>query len=200
MSNDVVFSPLTVPVLAETEQEHAALEAARARGFAAGYAEGLRVAAAEQAEWTARAEERRAVEAEAAEQRLAVLARALRAAAVQVGEATVPVLEDAEEALIGAAFELAAVVVGVTLEDRVAAARAAVARVLDAAAADSRAGIVATVRMHPADVAALAGEDLGVHLVADPALAPGDATGDLPDGWLDARIGAALERAKEALS
>ncbi|MDN4613418.1 FliH/SctL family protein [Leifsonia sp. F6_8S_P_1B] len=200
MSNDVVFSPLTVPVLAETEQEHAALEAARARGFAAGYAEGLRVAADEQAAWLARAEERRAREAEAAEQRVAQLLRALRAAAVEVGEATVPVLADAEETLIAAAFELATAVVGVALEDRVAAARAAVVRVLDAAAADGRAGIVATVRMHPADVAALAGEELGVHLVPDPALAPGDATGDLPDGWLDARIGAALERAKEALS
>jgi flagellar assembly protein FliH len=200
MSNDVVFSPLTVPVLAETEQEHAALEAARARGFAAGYAEGRRVAAREQAEWLARAEDQRAAEAAAAEERVAVLARALRTAAVEVREATVPVLAEAEEALVASAFELATAVVGVALADRVAAARAAVVRVLDAAAADSRAGIVATVRMHPSDVTALAGQDLGVRLVADAALAPGDATGDLPDGWLDARIGAALDRAKEALS
>jgi flagellar assembly protein FliH len=200
MSNDVVFSPLTVPVLAETEQEHAALEAARARGFAAGYAEGRRAAAREQADWLAKAEEQRTIEAAAAEERVAVLARALRSAAIEVREATVPVLQEAEEALVAAAFELAGVVVGAALADRVAAARAAVVRVLDAAAADGRAGIVATVRMHPSDIAALAGEDLGVRLVADPALAPGDATGDLPDGWLDARIGAALARAKEALS
>ena len=39
-----------------------------------------------------------------------------------------------------------------------------------------------------------------VRLVADPTLSPGDAIGELPNGWLDARIHQALERATEALS
>ncbi|MFB9747029.1 hypothetical protein ACFFN3_07020, partial [Leifsonia shinshuensis] len=53
MSNDVAFAPLTVPVLAETETQHAVADAARARGFAAGYADGRRQAAEEQAGWLA---------------------------------------------------------------------------------------------------------------------------------------------------
>ena len=36
-------------------------------------------------------------------------------------------------------------------------------------------------------------------IVADAALNRGDAIGELPDGWLDARIHAALERAKGAI-
>ena len=39
-----------------------------------------------------------------------------------------------------------------------------------------------------------------IRAVADPSLAPGDAIGGLPDGWLDARIRSALDRAREALS
>ena len=51
MSSDaaLAFEPLSVPVLAETEQERAAMAAARARGYAAGFAEGRRAAAQEQA-------------------------------------------------------------------------------------------------------------------------------------------------------
>lgn len=37
-------------------------------------------------------------------------------------------------------------------------------------------------------------------LVPDPSIAPGDAIGELPAGWLDARISTALARAREALS
>ncbi|MDR6611465.1 FliH/SctL family protein [Leifsonia sp. 1010] len=202
MSNDAAlvrdFAPLTVPVLAETENERAAMTAARSRGYAAGYAEGRRAAAREQAEWVDRADAARAAESAEAAEQVAVLARALRTAAVELREATVPVLADAESALVDAAFELATAVVGVALKDRVAAARAAVARVVSAAPG----GIVPAVRLHPDDIAALraagAGEDL--QLVADPTLAPGDAIGELPHGWLDARIHAALDRAKEALS
>lgn len=202
MSNDAAvardFAPLTVPVLAETEHERAAMTSARSRGYAAGFAEGRRAAAREQAEWVDRADAARAAESAEAAEQVAVLARALRTAAVELQEATVPVLADAESALVDAAFELATAVVGVALKDRVAAARAAVGRVLSAAPG----GVVPVVRLHPDDIAALrgagAGEDL--QLIADPTLAPGDAIGELPHGWLDARIHAALDRAKEALS
>jgi flagellar assembly protein FliH len=201
MSSDAAlgFEPLTVPVIAETEQERAAMAAARSRGYAAGYAEGRRAAAAEQERWLAEAEDARAAESAEAADRIAVLASALRTAAVELREAAVPVLADAEGALTAAAFELAAAVVGVALEDRLDAARAAVARVQAAGAP----GAVPVVRLHPDDVAALrtAGfaED-GMQLIADAALRRGDAVGELPNGWLDARIHAALERAREALS
>ncbi|WP_314149912.1 FliH/SctL family protein, partial [uncultured Leifsonia sp.] len=76
---------------------------------------------------------------------------------------------------------------------------AAVARVLS----DPAGGAVATIRMHPEDVALLAGREgapaSDPRIVADAALNRGDAIGELPDGWLDARIHAALERAKGAI-
>ncbi|SEB14655.1 FliH/SctL family protein [Leifsonia sp. 21MFCrub1.1] len=203
MSNDAApaqdFAPLIVPVLTETEHERTAMTAARSRGYAAGFAEGRRAAAREQEQWADRAVAARAAESAEAAETVAVLARALRAAAVELREATVPVLADAESALVDAAFELATAVVGVALQDRVAAARAAVVRVQSAAPA----GVVPVVRLHPDDIAALraagaATEEL--QLVADSALTPGDAVGELPNGWLDARIHAALDRAKEALS
>ncbi|NUU06374.1 FliH/SctL family protein [Leifsonia sp. C5G2] len=201
MSSDAaaLFEPLTVPVIAETEHERAAMTSARSRGYAAGFAEGMRAAAAEQARWLAEAEDGRAAESAEAADRFAVLAAALRTAAVELREATVPVLAEAEAALTAAAFELATAVVGVALDDRLAAARAAVARVLAAAAP----GPVPVVRLHPDDVSALQGSGFaadGVQLVADPALHRGDAVGELPNGWLDARIHSALRRAKEALS
>lgn len=201
MSSDAVagFEPLTVPVIAETEQERAAMTSARSRGYAAGYAEGRREAAAEQVRWLAAAEDARAAESAEAADRVAVLAAALRTAAVELREATVPVLAEAEAALTAAAFELATAVVGVALEDRLAAAQAAVARVQAAGAP----GAVPVVRLHPDDVAAMQAAGFqadGMQLVADPALHRGDAVGELPNGWLDARIHSALQRAKEALS
>jgi flagellar assembly protein FliH len=200
MSSDAVaFEPLTVPVIAETEQERAAMAAARSRGYAAGYAEGRREAAAEQERWLAEAEDARAAESAEAAHRVAVLAAALRTAAVELREATVPVLAEAEAALTAAAFELATAVVGVALEDRLSAARAAVARVQ----ATGAPGAVPVVRLHPDDVAALRESGFsaeGMQLVADATLRRGDAVGELPNGWLDARIHSALQRAKEALS
>lgn len=200
MSSDAAaFAPLTVPVLAETEHERAAMAAARARGYAAGFADGRRAAAVEQERWLAEAEDARAAEAAEAADRVSALAAVLRSAAVELREATVPVLADAEESLVEAAFELASAVVGIALEDRLAAARAAVRRAVSAA----QPGAVAVVRLHPDDVAALraAGlDDAEPRLVADASLSRGDAIGELPSGWLDARIQDAFARAREALS
>ncbi|MFP3467128.1 FliH/SctL family protein [Leifsonia sp. SIMBA_070] len=193
------FEPLAVPVLAETEHERARTASARSRGYAAGFAEGRRAAGEEQARWLAAAEDARAAESEEAADRLAVLASALRSAAVELREATVPVLADAESAVLEAAFELASAVVGVALEDRLSAARAAVERILSAGPP----GAVPVVRLHPDDIAELERAELAgqePRLVADASLARGDAIGELPTGWLDGRIHSALQRAKEALS
>jgi flagellar assembly protein FliH len=200
----------------------ATAEPSRAAGFAAGYAAGYAAGAREAARAAeaeaarvqrerAEAESRRAAEHADA---LAVLARAARAAA----DRTAPVLASAEHALHAAALDLAAAVLGAELSDAPASAAAALARVraLDPARE------VHTVRLHPRDLAVLraalagglpaaeapAGGDVltglpdltGVELVADPALAPGDAVGEFPDGYLDARLGAALDRARAALA
>lgn len=212
MSTDAAFAPLAIPVLAETEQEQAALASARARGYATGYADGRRAAADEQAAWLAAAQEARAAQEEQLARRAAVLADALRAAADSLRDATVPVLAKVEDVLVEAAFELATAVVGEALADRVAAARAAVARAL----AGETAGAVATVRLNPEDLELLTAAEAATpaspaaraalaaptapRLIPDPALAPGDAIGELPAGWLDARVSSALARAREALS
>ncbi|MFJ3394532.1 FliH/SctL family protein [Leifsonia aquatica] len=219
MSSDTAFAPLAIPVLAETAQEQAALASARARGYATGFADGRRAAAEEQAAWLAAADEARAVQEEQVAARIGVLAQALRAAAVELREATVPVLAEVEDVLVEAAFELASAVVGDALGDRVAAARAAVARALSG----ETAGEVAVVRLNPDDLALLVEAEAGAEeqaasdgnartssalitgipaprLVPDPSIAPGDAVGELPAGWLDARISTALARAREALS
>ncbi|WP_349865562.1 FliH/SctL family protein [Leifsonia sp. WHRI 6310E] len=217
MSSDTAFAPLSIPVLTETEQEQTALASARARGYATGFADGRRAAAEEQAAWLVAAEEARAAQEEQLTARIAVLAQALRAAAVELREATVPVLAEVEDVLVEAAFELASAVVGDALSDRVAAARAAVARALSG----ETAGEVAVVRLNPDDLALLVeaqaqeqadpegsartGSALATgipapRLVPDPSIAPGDAVGELPAGWLDARISTALARAGEALS
>jgi flagellar assembly protein FliH len=213
MSTESAFAPFPIPVLAETAESHAAATAARSRGYAAGYADGLRAAAVEQSAWVEAADAERAVESDVAAQRVALLVNALRSAAVELRECTVPVLAEAETALVDAAFELAESVVGNALADRLAAARGAVARALG----DDVSGVVSVVRLNPDDLEELGGAagardaagaaaagggatELPVRFVADPALRRGDAIGELPDGWLDARIGAALARAREALS
>jgi flagellar assembly protein FliH len=94
------------------------------------------------------------------------------------------------------AVELAAVIVGVAREDIESAATAAVRRALDAAADDVR-----EVRLSPGDVGVLERlhvQPEGVQLVADGTLSPGDAVAILDDGFIDARIETAIERARAA--
>lgn len=198
MSSDVGFARIPIPVLAETKESHAAALTARARGYAAGYADGLRVATAEQADWIRAAEVQREAESIAAARRVAETVSLLQRAARAVSESTIPLVDEVELALVSAAFELAEAVVGHALSDELAAAKAAIARVLG----DESAGQVAVVRLNPADLDALGDDvaDASVRFVPDAALERGDAIGELPDGWLDARIRTALDRAREALA
>lgn len=211
---------------ATTRQAHDAR--AEARGHAAGYAAGLRAAELELAA-------RRAVlEAEHSD-----LLHRLQAATVSAVEAlatsaraldarVAPVLDDAEEALVATAFELAEAVLGYELRasesvddgshgaDATATpdatvtpdvdpragrtARAAVARAL----AVTDPGDVVTVRLHPADLAQLdaATRDsvaADIAFVADVTLARGDAEAERRIGQVDARLGTALDRARTAL-
>lgn len=187
------LAPIGRPIDADRDRAHTAGYAA---GYAGGAREAARVATAEALhgeELRAAAEERRSVEHAAA---VAALTRATEAAAAR----TAPVLADAERALHAAALELATVVLGCELADGERSARAALARVLD----DPQVPGVHTVRLSPRDLDALraAGgvpDIAGLELVADPTLAPGDAVGRHPDGYLDARITTALARARAAL-
>ncbi|AEE44813.1 FliH/SctL family protein [Cellulomonas fimi] len=199
----VAFRPS--PLATVVTPDKGAYDAGRAEGFAAGYAAGAREAARVAQEEAARAraaqEARRAAAQDALDRALAVLATAAAAAAAR----TVPVVHDVEARLHEAALDLATAVLGVELADHGLGARAALARVL--AHVDGTEPV--TVRLHPADLAALpAAADAtgvaptvpdGVTLVADPTLAPGDAVADLPDGFLDARLDGAVARARAAL-
>lgn len=201
------FAPVAFPVITDAALTRRAASA-DVRGHAAGYAAGLRAAQVEtdalrvrmDAEHAARLAALDAVVAD----RVAVLDRA--AAALQARVA--PVLAAAEESLASAAVDLAEAVVGAAVRAsrptgddvdatgrRAASAEETLRRALEVAAAP----VVTAVRLSPADAAALDGLSLPVTVVADPSLRDGDAVVDLPDGLLDARVDAALDRARTAL-
>jgi flagellar assembly protein FliH len=197
LSTEKTFSRMAFPQL--QKQDTVAENEGYVHGHSAGYAAGLRAAEAEQrimaeqleAAFSARSEGQR-VEAD---RTLAVLNSAVRALHAR----NAPVLSAAEDVLAAAAIELAEAILGYELSDGGKSARSALARAIAGAAAAE----VVTVRMNPADLAILDDNDIRkaeVRLTADAALAPGDAVAVLPDGLLDARIGTALARAKQALA
>jgi flagellar assembly protein FliH len=196
------------------------------QGHAAGYAAGLRAAAAEQER---KARDRQAeydvalASARESSDRAVALLAAAGAAFQQRFEL---VLQDAEAVLAAGTIDLAEAVLGYELHDGERTARAALRRALSAGRrTEESAGNpdgngngldvqpgqrtgpdVAAVRLNPADLQVLeatgavtAARAAGVELVPDPALARGDAMARYPDGWLDARLGAALDRARAVL-
>lgn len=197
MSTDAGFASLAFPSLRDRGRE--SLEArARVSGHAAGYAAGLKAAAIELARRTA------ALEAEA--QRSALEnARRIAEALATVDAATraldarlAPVLIQAQDALAAASVDIAEAIIGRELASAPDSALSALKRALNHAETDA----VVTVRMNPADLAALDDDTraaVGVGLHADASLSPGDAVAELPNGYLDARIGAALDRVRAAL-
>ncbi|HEY3438470.1 MAG TPA: FliH/SctL family protein [Actinotalea sp.] len=176
---------------------------ARAAGYAAGWAAGARAAAEAGAELERRLEahhERAEVERDAAVvDALAVLERAVGAAAAR----TVPVVTEVRRSVYQAALDLAAAVLQRELTPGPASAAALLERALQLPVDLG----VHTVRLSPADLAAVqalladgsAQLPAGVALVADPRLRPGDVISEHPAGLLDAQIGSALDRAREAL-
>jgi flagellar assembly protein FliH len=197
MSTEEGFSRISFPSLRDGRQEQVE-EQARVRGHAAGYAAGLRAAAAEVKEQQARlqAEHEAAVQNHRA--RVEQTVQALHGAVRALQQRTAPVLADAQHTLAAAAMELAEAVLGCELADGERGARAALARAL----ADVDASSVHMVRMHPADLSLLEPEvrrQAGVDFVPDSSLARGDAVTEFADGYLDAKIGTALVRARAAL-
>ena len=201
------FSALVFPTLADAgapdgrSEDRARLERQwQARGHAAGYTEGLRAASAAVDARVAGLEAEHAELMRAAGQQrdrtLDVLSAAVRALETR----TVPVLHDVEDTLLAAAIDLAEAIIGHALADEATAVRSALGRTN----ADGAAGSPGhTVRLNPHDLAALDAATVagaGVALVADASLSRGDAVSEFPDGYLDARIGSALQRARAALA
>lgn len=173
-------------------------ERAEARGHAAGYAAGLRLA---ERELEARRDELEALHVDRLvrlEAQVAARVAALAAATRGLDARVAPVVAEAEGTLVTLAVELAEAVLGHALRtDPGSAAGAALRRAL--AVVDP--ALVVSVRMHPDDVAVLAGatDDSCPVLVADPSLSRGDAEADLPVGHVDARLTTAAARMRAAL-
>ncbi|TFB95972.1 hypothetical protein E3O42_17665 [Cryobacterium adonitolivorans] len=205
---DTDFSALVFPTLADggargaQDDDRVRLERQwQARGHTAGYTEGLRAAAAavdlRVASLEAEHAELMRAAAQQRDRRLEVLNAAVRALEIR----TVPVLRDAEETLLGAAIDLAEAIIGHALADEATAVRSALGRTHSGVEAGSPVGH--TVRLNPHDLAVLDASTVagsGVTLVADATLARGDAVSEFPDGYLDARIGSALQRARAVLA
>ncbi|GAA1436043.1 hypothetical protein GCM10009641_33790 [Mycobacterium cookii] len=180
---------LRLPQLRPVEPTRAA---ARAQGYAVGWAEGRRAAeAAVQAE----AEELRRAAAADAERRdadNAAAVAALREAAAGARAVLAEACRRVDEQAAVLALELTRTLLGDVVPDPAAV----VGRVVGLLPEHP----VATVRLHP-DVAAVAGDlrDLGVVVVADPTLGPADALAHAGDHAVDLRVDQALARLAEVL-
>ena len=170
------------------------------QGHAAGFAAGTRAAATEQLRLREQFQDEHRAMLDAGRLAVAQAVRVLEAATAAFQQRRGAVLEEAQDVLAASAMELAEAILGYELNDGGSTARAALARAL-ATVSDGQ--TVTTVRLHPADLAALAAVDVGnvagVELKGDPALNPGDAIAEYPQGWLDARLSTAVDRAKAAL-
>lgn len=173
---------------------------ARAAGYAIGWAEGRRAADEE----TQRLREELSTQAREALDAQAVASanalRAVAAAASRLEERTARIAADLEAQLVEAAFALAEALVGHELAASTDPGRDALRRALALAPQ----GRPALVRLHPDDAATMSGSSTvdgrDVVVVADASLSRGDAIVDCDSTNIDARIDAALRRAREALS
>jgi flagellar assembly protein FliH len=108
---------------------------------------------------------------------------------------------DIEDQVVAAAVRIAEVIVGRELAQPDDHGRDAIARALALAPVHGD----VTVRLHPADIAVM-GDPASLApgrvlvIVPDPSLTPGDCIVAVASCRIDARVGAALERAREVLT
>ena len=179
-------------LLAEARQE--AQSAGYAQGFANGMAEARAHALAEATAEQARAE-RLAQQAAAAVERAV---GALVAASDELARRTALTLADVEDLVVATAFDIAEAVLGASTRHDPQRGATAVARAL--ALVPDGAGELC-IRVHPDDheVVRALPATAGVRIVADPALAPGDAIATSDAVTVDARLAAGLNRVREVL-
>lgn len=200
MSTSATFERLAFPVIQDAGSAEVA-DRARVQGHAAGYAAGRREADADVET------ERRALRAEH-DGRVAEAIDDVRSAAAALAAARLSVCQlveaDADavdRAILAAAVDIAAAILGRELEDVEGSASAAVRRALAGAAGAP----VHVIRLHPADLDVVSAAGLvetapGVRYVADPGMQRGDAVAELAGGTVDARVGTALDRVRAALA
>lgn len=193
------FTRVAFPTVGQSTRSSEA-ERGFVEGHAAGYAAGVQAAAAEQRQLQERlrAEHQDMLDAGASASARAV--QLLQVAAEAAQQRQEVALEDIQGVLAASAVELAETILGYELAHGENTAQAALHRAL----AYQNSGVDHTaVRLHPADIATLSASGVaqvpGVELQADPTLNPGDAVAEYPNGWIDARINTALERARRVL-
>lgn len=173
---------------------------AEAVGYAAGWAQGRREARAGAEAEAERVAAEAAAVAEMHRHRIDRALRAIAAAADSLEHRVVPTAHDIEDQLVATAFELAEAVLGRELRTATEPGREALARALALAPSSSP----VTVRLNPADRLTIGETELvmdgrTVSLVDDPSLQPGDALAVCDATTIDARLGPALDRVREAL-
>lgn len=193
---------LVDPRLAKAFEDAVAAARAQAReeGFARGYAEGAEAARRES---TALLDHELALVRERDEARNDAVSRAiavLSQASQELAARQVIALQDIEEFLLGAAFDLATTLLGRELEIADAPVRDAVRRALAVLPAD----LVVTVVVHPVDVAVLGDLDAvaggrSVRIVSDPGIEPGSCVADAGATHVEASLAAALDRVRQVI-
>jgi flagellar assembly protein FliH len=173
-------------------------DAARAQGFAAGWAEGLRASA--QRSSTMYGEQARALQHRSdtllAAQRSAL--SALQQAVGRCADTTSALHAELTAAAVDLGLQIAEAVLGRELEIATDPGADALRRALVGVPID----VPVTVRLHPADLQVLDRDvvaDRAVTFVADPSLTSGDAVVETDDGIVDAGVAAALARVREVL-
>src|SRR5690349_10705044 len=173
-SNDLRLpDPHDPQLLEDTKQQ------ARTTGYAEGWSQGKREAAAAAEVAAARAH---AAEEQHELRRAAALTHAVNAlgrAVTELENQLMPTFTELQELVLSSAFELAEAIVGRNLHDDPERGRDALRRAMTAAPEHGD----VTVRLHPDDYANLAGDAAGafeyqgrrINLHADPGLRPGDA-------------------------
>ena len=183
-----------------------ALQQARAVGYAQGWAQGLREAAASQAVQAEQARAAREITVRQQAAQVGSAVQAVLAAADQVRQTVVEVTDELSDRMLAGAIELAAVLIGQQLADPRQAASAVLRRVLPAVPD----GQPVTIRLGQQDYDTLTGPG-GAELMAavdataagrislecDPSLAPGDALARSAATSIDARLTTALARLRE---
>jgi flagellar assembly protein FliH len=164
------------------------VESAKQDGYAAGHDEGY-----------AEGYQQGIAAAEGHANLLGQLVQRLAAAADELSAREATARADIEDQVVAVALQIAEVVIGHELSQPDTRGRDAIARAL--ALAPERGHV--TARLHPADIAVIdpAAMSTGrtIDIVPDPTLAPGDCIVDVGACRVDARIGPALERAREVL-
>lgn len=174
---------------------------ARARGYADGHAEGMRIARADAQRAAADALALRRSADDAAAVIAASASTALDTAAVALADRVETVAFVALERVLAHAVELAETILERELADDVRSALVASLRAATAIdAADDAAPVVVVSTRDLATLERLGAQPDGVALEGSDNLAPGDAVVRLADGDVDLRVGAALDRARAALS